>query len=304
MMTIVHRDREEEGFSAALSAGLSPLAGPMDGDDAYALLGSRCLPRSDPTPDFFRNPAYAGCLLLWRERGGLDAYGRAARIVASCAGGEKAGFPRGLDMPAACFLAGKCSSAFHLAWRLSRDGLLPVWGSVLASCQEAGYGQFRRGWHSPRGNLHVCFRLPADPLFRGDTAAVALGLLVCGEFRKLGFPLSLKWPNDLLVEQRAKVGGMLVEERDGIITAGLGVNTAEAPGAELLRDEHALPAAVLPRPASAGYAGGAAVPFYLWRMLLGGLIVTCGAGAGQRTLSELAAASSCLPAEAGSTGLL
>ncbi|MDR2604610.1 MAG: hypothetical protein LBC55_04560 [Desulfovibrio sp.] len=275
----MHRDREEEGFSAALSAGLPSLARPMDGDDADALLGSRCLPRSDPAPDFFRNPAYAGCTLLWRERDGLDANGRAARIVASCAGGEKAGLPRGLDMPAACFLAGACSSAFHLAWQLSRDGLLPVWGSVLASCQESGYGQFRRGWHSPRGNLHVCFRLPADPQFRGDTAAVALGLLVCREFRKLGFPLSLKWPNDLLSEQRAKVGGMLVEERDGIIMAGLGVNTAEAPGAALLREEHAFPAAVLPRQDAAGKAGGAAVPFYLWRVLVGRLIVACGAGA-------------------------
>jgi BirA family biotin operon repressor/biotin-[acetyl-CoA-carboxylase] ligase len=193
-------------------------------------------------------------------------------------------------MPAACFLAGACSSAFHLAWRLSGDGLLPVWGSVLASCQESGYGQFRRSWHSPRGNLHVCFRLPADPLFRGDTAAVALGLLICGEFRKLGFPLSLKWPNDLLVGQRAKVGGMLVEERDGIVIAGLGVNTAEAPGAELLREERALPAAVLPQPDA---AGAAAPPFYLWRALAGGLVVACGAGAGKKTLSELAAEALC-----------
>ncbi|MDR2123686.1 MAG: hypothetical protein LBP38_01730 [Desulfovibrio sp.] len=281
-----------------LGAGLPPLARPMDDGDEDALFGCRCLPasaRSDPASEFFRRPAYAGCTLLWRERDGLDVYGRAARIVASCAGGGAAGFPRGLDMPGVCFLAGACSSSFHLAWRLFRDGLLPVWGSVLASCQESGYGQFRRGWYSPRGNLHVCFRLPADPLFKDDTAAVAVGLLVCGEFRKLGFPLSLKWPNDLLVEQRAKVGGMLVEERDGVVIAGLGVNTAEAPGAELLREEHALPAAVLPRPEGAGYdAGAATAPFYLWRVLAGGLIVACGAGAGRKKLSELAAESSCL----------
>ncbi|MDR1686269.1 MAG: hypothetical protein LBR82_07510 [Desulfovibrio sp.] len=275
-----------------MSAGLPPLSRPMDDDDAEALFGCRRLPepvRSDPAPEFFRRPAYAECTLLWRGSYGLDAYGRAARIVASCAGGEEGDFPRGLDMPAACFLAGACSSAFLLAWRFCRDGLLPVWGSVLASCQESGYGQFRRGWHSPRGNLHVCFRLPADPLFRGDSAAVALGLLVCTEFRKLGFPLSLKWPNDLLVEQRAKVGGMLVEERDGVVIAGLGVNTAEAPGAELLREEHALPAALLPRPDSARYAGDTPAPFYLWRVLVSGLIVACGSGAGGRTLSELTA---------------
>ncbi|MDR1947745.1 MAG: biotin--acetyl-CoA-carboxylase ligase [Desulfovibrio sp.] len=269
---------------------LLPLARPMDEDDMQALFGAGFVPpsvRQDTASPLLHNPEYAGCALLRRECDGLGLEDRAALIFFSRGSVRGADRPQGADMPEACFLAGSCSSAFHPAWRLSREGLLPVWGSVLVSRQETGYGQFRRAWHSPRGNLHVCFRLPADGLFRGDAAAIALGLLVCGVFRKMGFPLSLKWPNDLLVDQRAKAGGMLVEERDGIVIAGLGVNTAEAPKEELLRGGRALPAAVLPYPDAPGSAGSAVAPFYLWRILLSGIIVACGAGAGKRTLPEL-----------------
>jgi BirA family biotin operon repressor/biotin-[acetyl-CoA-carboxylase] ligase len=295
----------EKSFLAVLSDGVPLLARPVGDDDMRALFGGDlpCRPdRPDPAPPSFRKKGYAGCMLLWSGSDGLDVAARAARIVASCGSGS--GFPCGLDMPAACFLAGACSSAFPLAWRLARDGLLPVWGSVLASCQETGYGQFRRRWHSPRGNLHVCFRLPADALFGDASAAVVLGLLACGVLRKRGFPLSLKWPNDLLVEQRAKVGGILVEERDGIIIAGLGVNTAEAPGTDLLRGDGSLPAAVLPCPAAVGRAGGGVAPLPLWRILVSDLIVACRPEAGKRTPAELVGESSCLLAWTGRRALM
>jgi BirA family biotin operon repressor/biotin-[acetyl-CoA-carboxylase] ligase len=261
----------------------------MSDGDARALFGAGGVPRTvpgDPYPPLFSDAAYAGCAVLWQEPDGLDAAERAALIFSGVGREAGTGLPKGIDMPAACFLAGTCSSAFHLAWRLSRDGLLPMWGSVLASRQETGYGQFRRNWHSPRGNLHVCFRLPAVALFRSDAAAVVLGLLVCGVLRQCGFPLSLKWPNDLLVEQRAKVGGMLVEERDGIVIAGLGINTAEAPGEELLREGRALPAAALACPVAPGSAEHYCAPFSLWRILLSGLIASCGVTAGKKTPAE------------------
>ncbi|MDR0828307.1 MAG: biotin--acetyl-CoA-carboxylase ligase [Desulfovibrio sp.] len=149
------------------------------------------------------------------------------------------------DLPAPCFLVEECESTFALAWELLGDGFFPDWASVTALCQSAGYGQLRRHWHSPRGNLHVTFRLPPNPLFAGNAAAPVLGLVVCKVLREFGFPILLKWPNDLLLGEEGKAGGILLEERDGVLLAGLGLNLLAAPDSGLLREEAALPAAAL-----------------------------------------------------------
>ncbi|MDR2745706.1 MAG: hypothetical protein LBB66_11035 [Desulfovibrio sp.] len=235
-----------------------------------------------------------GFELLWADAVARIPEERAARILRGADAGD------GLCVPAPCFLAGDCVSTFPLAWRLLGDGLLPEWGSVLALSQSGGYGQFRRLWHSPAGNLYVSFRLPAEPTLSGDAAALALGLLVCNALRDLGFPVFLKWPNDLLLREEAKIGGILIEERGDVLVAGMGINLVEAPDRERLRSDAALPAAALfPSGADAAAAGGGPglnVPFRLWRLLLSGIILDCAQTVKGRSLAAFIAARSGLAA--------
>ncbi len=174
------------------------------------------------------------------------------------------------SVPADTFLAGRCTSAFDVAWALMEVGLLPEWGAVLASAQTGGRGQMRKPWHSPRGNLHVVFRLPAPVAGLGGPASVVVGHMLIHAFRAAGFKLGLKWPNDFLDTSDRKVGGLLLEERGGALLAGMGVNLQEAPKAEALRREGAPPAGVLFAEAG-GEEHAPPAPFALWRALVSGL---------------------------------
>lgn len=184
-------------------------------------------------------------LVLWEDAGNLRPADVARRILGPDNALSSAPNRSGLDVPVSTYIAGRCTSTFNLAWHLLENDLLPEWGAVLCSCQTEGRGQLRRTWHSPRGNLYVSFRLPRDPNLQGDAASLVVGGLLAGAFESLGFPLSLKWPNDLLLSETSKVGGLLLEERNGALLAGLGVNLAESPSAALLRADRAAPAAVL-----------------------------------------------------------
>lgn len=186
--------------------------------------------------------------ILWEDTEKLSSSELAARIAGEgAAGSSDPDSSRCLSVPASTFIAGRSTSSFALAWRLLEEGMLPEWGAVLCSCQTEGRGQLRRHWHSPRGNLYATFRLPDVPLFHGDTAALTVGYLLLLAFRSMGFPLSLKWPNDLMLDEKAKIGGILLEERSGVVLAGVGINLAEAPSPAQLRAQSAThPAVLLP----------------------------------------------------------
>lgn len=176
-------------------------------------------------------------------------------------------------LPAAAadlFIAGSASSTFDLAWGLIELGRLPEWGAALALSQNSGRGQLRRPWFSPKGNLHASFRLPAGEVFAGSAATVILGLLFCEAFDSLGLRLKLKWPNDLILEGPegpGKLGGILLEEKNGLLVAGVGVNSACAPGGGALRPEAALPPARLPE----NFAPR--TPIRLWLTLVQSMII-------------------------------
>lgn len=241
--------------------------------------GSRSARFRQDKPRQGRSPLSAlGGAALWLCPEGLSPLERARRI--SGAGLQfrlpepEEDRPRGprLDVPAPTYLTGRASSSFAVAWKLFEEGLLPEWGAVLCSCQSEGRGRLRRPWHSPRGNLHVSFRLPADPLFQGDAASLITGLLLLRAFLALGFPLRLKWPNDLLLDERCKVGGILLEEKNGVLLAGLGVNLAEAPKSDQLRRTAAVAGALLLPHGETVPGGGGPYehlpPFPLWRRLV------------------------------------
>ena len=123
------------------------------------------------------------------------------------------------------------------ALRAARDGDPGrLW--VTATRQTAGRGRRGRTWVSEQGNLYASLLLvdPCAPGRLGDlpmVCCVALADAVEATTGRLGW-VSLKWPNDLLVDG-AKISGILLESEaraDGrlVVAAGFGVNCSHHPG--------------------------------------------------------------------------
>ena len=118
----------------------------------------------------------------------------------------------------------------------------PEW--ILALEQTAGRGRRGRAWVNPVGNFAATLVLhPTEPpevvALRSFVASLALyDAFVAVTGRPQG--LSLKWPNDVLLNG-GKVAGILLESvgmaRDiRHIGIGIGVNLKEAPGADQVEE--------------------------------------------------------------------
>ena len=144
---------------------------------------------------------------------------------------------------------GQVGSCLDTAANLAARGWLEPWDSVQVCSQTAGRGQLRRQWHSPAGNLYAALRLPMTAPFDGTAAAPAVGALLAEALAVDGWRIKLKWPNDLVMcgtdNQPRKVAGILLEERGGVLLAGIGVNVCWAPPAEQMRADAALEATCL-----------------------------------------------------------
>jgi BirA family transcriptional regulator, biotin operon repressor / biotin---[acetyl-CoA-carboxylase] ligase len=118
---------------------------------------------------------------------------------------------------------------------------LPVGSVVVADHQTAGRGRLGRSWEAPPGSaLLATFVCEASPLivFAAGVAAAE----ACGD------GVRLKWPNDLILDDR-KLGGILAEVRREHALVGIGINLSWAPeGAAMLgEDRDALLDRLLPR---------------------------------------------------------
>lgn len=111
---------------------------------------------------------------------------------------------------------------------LARDG---DW--LRAVEQTAGRGRQGRPWLGERGSL---FASCVIALHRDDPPATTLAL-VCGlallaaidRHAPPGAPVpSLKWPNDVMLDE-AKLAGILLERQGARVIAGFGVNVGSAP---------------------------------------------------------------------------
>ncbi|QWC84005.1 biotin--[acetyl-CoA-carboxylase] ligase [Nocardioidaceae bacterium] len=109
---------------------------------------------------------------------------------------------------------------------------------VTTTNQTAGRGRLTRAWVTPPGaalSTSVVL-VPPDrvPAQRWPWLSLLTGLAVHDALEVLGVRAGLKWPNDVLVEDR-KICGILVErvDRTGLPPAavvGVGLNTAAGPG--------------------------------------------------------------------------
>lgn len=147
------------------------------------------------------------------------------------------------------YIAGQCTSTLDLAWYFLREGNLPPWSAVIALCQSQGRGQLRREWVSPPGNLYVSFFPPGEIAGLGSMASLVTGYCTHAALGRMGLATRLKWPNDLLLHgphgEEGKLGGLLLEEREGRLLAGLGLNLRSAPDDSALRAGRAVPAMAL-----------------------------------------------------------
>ena len=102
---------------------------------------------------------------------------------------------------------------------------------LVALRQSAGRGRQGREWQSEAGNFFgsalIALR-PTDPPPATLALAAGLALIEAVDAAAPGRNLQLKWPNDLM-QDGAKLAGILLERVGNRIVAGFGVNLATAP---------------------------------------------------------------------------
>ena len=162
--------------------------------------------------------------------------------------GDQAGWLKGGGLESGTVVvAATCTSTMELASKFAADGLLGPWGAVVCARQTLGRGQLRRPWASLAGNLHASIVLPPAPVdgpwakALSDLLPLVVGHVFSEVLGGLGADLKIKWPNDILQEGR-KVGGMLIEERNGTSIVGLGLNLADCPDDSQMREDHSVSA--------------------------------------------------------------
>jgi BirA family transcriptional regulator, biotin operon repressor / biotin---[acetyl-CoA-carboxylase] ligase len=93
----------------------------------------------------------------------------------------------------------------------------PVGVVVVADAQTAGRGRVGRGWidavRGPQGPANLAVTATATPPARAGLLPLAAGLAVVDAFADTGVAARLKWPNDVLLDDR-KAAGILVERHD------------------------------------------------------------------------------------------
>ena len=88
----------------------------------------------------------------------------------------------------------------------------PEGTAVIADRQTTGRGRLRRAWVSPQGNIAVTIVLyPARKNLTYLTMLAALAVLRSIE-KTTGLKCQLKWPNDVLINNK-KVCGILLESQ-------------------------------------------------------------------------------------------
>ena len=120
--------------------------------------------------------------------------------------------------------------------RLAKEGASE--GTLaLAEFQSAGRGRLGRSWEVPEGTsvmMSILLRPKFEPQY-APTLTLVMGMAVAKAVKSLGFDVSIKWHNDVVVSHK-KICGILTEMgvRDGkidyaVIGVGINVNIREFP---------------------------------------------------------------------------
>jgi BirA family biotin operon repressor/biotin-[acetyl-CoA-carboxylase] ligase len=138
---------------------------------------------------------------------------------------------RGIALGRPLFVTPVTTSTNDDAKRAAQEGA-PSGAAFVADAQTRGRGRLGRHWHSPPGeNLYASFLLrPLLDAKRAPLVTLASGLAVADVIASLlpSAKVTLKWPNDVLIDDR-KVAGILSEAHLGAedrawIVVGIGIN--------------------------------------------------------------------------------
>ncbi|MEW5760440.1 MAG: biotin--[acetyl-CoA-carboxylase] ligase [Candidatus Thermoplasmatota archaeon] len=98
---------------------------------------------------------------------------------------------------------------------------------VVADEQREGVGRYGRSWYSPKGGLYFSILLkPKIEISSISSLPLVCGVGVANGLKKFGFPVKLKWPNDLILNGK-KVGGILCKleiQKECFVIMGVGIN--------------------------------------------------------------------------------
>ena len=108
---------------------------------------------------------------------------------------------------------------------------------AVAEFQSAGRGRFDRRWEAPEGSS-IMMTLLLRPEFSPQYASMltlVMGMAVAQAAEELGFNVSIKWPNDIVISKK-KICGILTEMGTNgvkinyvLIGVGINVNLKEFP---------------------------------------------------------------------------
>ena len=125
-------------------------------------------------------------------------------------------------------------STMDAAKNLARKGC-PDFTTVIAGRQISGRGRLQREWLSEKGGLYFTMVLRPDlPPVLSFRVSFLASLTLAGILHEaFGIEARVKWPNDILVDER-KAAGMLSEleaeaDRVAFINIGIGINVNNDP---------------------------------------------------------------------------
>jgi BirA family biotin operon repressor/biotin-[acetyl-CoA-carboxylase] ligase len=147
-------------------------------------------------------------------------------------------------------VCGQCTSSMDIASQLFRENIINFWDSVIAISQTSGRGRHKRNWFSPIGNIYASWILPKadesdeiDMLWQ-DQLSIVLGYIITQVFVENNIHTEIKWPNDLLLNNK-KIAGLLIDMQPDFILAGIGINVESSPEDSLLKDDFSVSATSL-----------------------------------------------------------
>jgi BirA family biotin operon repressor/biotin-[acetyl-CoA-carboxylase] ligase len=109
------------------------------------------------------------------------------------------------------------------------DSGLPEGAVAVAEHQTAGRGRLGRSWEEPGGTSVLCSVLLRPPARRNPAEISLVAALAVADAvdEATGMRTQIKWPNDVLLEER-KVAGVLSEMRGDTVVVGIGVNVNQS----------------------------------------------------------------------------
>ena len=124
-----------------------------------------------------------------------------------------------------------CTSTNDIAFNAALNGKVEG-TSYLAHTQTEGRGRNQNKWTSSKGNLFLSTIIkPKSDKSLWHQLSVIVGFSIVQVLVDLGVNsnlIDLKWPNDVLVDNK-KISGVLLESSDNFVIVGIGLNIIKNP---------------------------------------------------------------------------